>query len=125
MNLRRGRRPDGRAASAEVRREERGVEAHIQMSRVSARDQLGQDRLQSHVDRTQSARAGAGSNSGTTQLLGNVVEARPGKSLPIVSRYNILPAVDVYVSVQGTDLAAVPSRSAPEARRTSPANFSF
>jgi multidrug efflux pump subunit AcrB len=27
--------------------------------------------------------------------------------LPIVSRYNILPAVDVYVSVQGTDLASV------------------
>ena len=54
-----------------------------------------------------SGQTGTGSNSGTTQLLGNVVEARPGKSLPIVSRYNILPAVDVYVSVQGTDLAAV------------------
>jgi hypothetical protein len=25
----------------------------------------------------------------------------------VVSRYNIMPAVDVYVSVQGTDLASV------------------
>ncbi|MDB5812293.1 MAG: transporter [Betaproteobacteria bacterium] len=50
-------------------------------------------------------------NSGTanspTQLLGNLVEARPGRSLAIVSRYNILPAIDVYVSVQGTDLANI------------------
>jgi multidrug efflux pump subunit AcrB len=40
-------------------------------------------------------------------LLGNLVEAKPGRSLAIVSRYNIMPAVDVYVSVQGTDLASV------------------
>ena len=51
---------------------------------------------------------GAGAAAtGTTQLLGNLVEARPGRSLPVVSRYNILPAIDVYVSVQGTDLASV------------------
>ncbi len=41
------------------------------------------------------------------QLLGNLVEARPSQSLPVVSRYNILPAIDVYVSVQGLDLARV------------------
>jgi multidrug efflux pump subunit AcrB len=41
------------------------------------------------------------------QLLGNLVEARAGKSLAVVSRYNIQPAVDVYVSVHGTDLANV------------------
>lgn len=46
----------------------------------------------------------------TSQLLGNLVEARPGRSLAVVSRYNIMPAVDVYVSVQGTDLASVASR---------------
>jgi multidrug efflux pump subunit AcrB len=55
--------------------------------------------------------ANAGANSaaagGNTQLLGNLVEARPSKQLPIVSRYNILPAIDLYVSVQGTDLASV------------------
>jgi multidrug efflux pump subunit AcrB len=42
-----------------------------------------------------------------SQLLGNLVDAQPGKQFPIVSRYNIQPAVDVYVSVQGTDLASV------------------
>ncbi|MEO7337554.1 MAG: efflux RND transporter permease subunit, partial [Caldimonas sp.] len=53
--------------------------------------------------------AGAGANAGATapQLLGNLVEATPARQLAIVSRYNILPAVDVYVSVQGTDLASV------------------
>ncbi|HEV7821650.1 MAG TPA: efflux RND transporter permease subunit, partial [Burkholderiales bacterium] len=49
----------------------------------------------------------SGAANSPTQLLGNLVEARPGRSLAIVSRYNILPAVDVYVSVQGTDLANV------------------
>jgi CzcA family heavy metal efflux pump len=48
----------------------------------------------------------AGTNS-STQLLGNLVEATPAKQLAIASRYNISPAVDVYVSVQGTDLASV------------------
>ncbi len=47
---------------------------------------------------------------GSTQLLGNLVEATPARQPAIVSRYNILPAVDVYVSVQGTDLASVASR---------------
>ena len=45
--------------------------------------------------------------STTPQLLGNLVEAKAGRQMPIVSRYNIQPAVDVYVSVQGTDLASV------------------
>ncbi|TFY97213.1 efflux RND transporter permease subunit [Ramlibacter humi] len=48
-----------------------------------------------------------GANAGPTQLLGNVVEAQQARQLPIVSRYNISPAVDVFVSVQGTDLASV------------------
>ena len=42
-----------------------------------------------------------------TQLLGNLVEAHAGKQLPVVSRFNISPAVDVFVGVHGTDLAAV------------------
>jgi multidrug efflux pump subunit AcrB len=41
------------------------------------------------------------------QLLGNLVDARLGRQFPIVSRYNIQPAIDVYVGVQGTDLASV------------------
>ena len=43
----------------------------------------------------------------STQLLGNLVEVAPGQQVAVASRYNILPAIDVYVSVQGTDLASV------------------
>jgi multidrug efflux pump subunit AcrB len=41
------------------------------------------------------------------QLMGNLVDARPGATPAVVSRYNIQNAVDVFVSVQGTDLASV------------------
>jgi len=51
--------------------------------------------------------AGTGNATGTTQLLGNLVEAKSGRSPAVVTRYNISPVVDVYVSVQGTDLASV------------------
>ncbi|MBG9389853.1 efflux RND transporter permease subunit [Caenimonas aquaedulcis] len=54
------------------------------------------------------APAGAGA-TGSPQLLGNLVQAQQGRQLPIVTRYNIAPALDVYVSVQGTDLASVAS----------------
>ncbi|HVJ10086.1 MAG TPA: efflux RND transporter permease subunit, partial [Burkholderiales bacterium] len=53
------------------------------------------------------AATGAGAANIQTQLLGNLVEARTGKQLPVVTRYNITPAIDVYLSVQGTDLASV------------------
>src|SRR5450830_1049075 len=42
-----------------------------------------------------------------TQLLGNLVDVKQSRQIAISSRYNILPANDVYVSVQGTDLANV------------------
>src|SRR4029079_12429903 len=48
--------------------------------------------------------------SGATQLLGNLVEAKPTRSVAVVTRYNIMPSIDVYVSVQGTDLADVPAQ---------------
>ena len=48
-----------------------------------------------------------GGRGGNTQLLGNLVEVTPGRQLAVASRYNISPAVDIYVSVQGTDLANV------------------
>jgi len=47
--------------------------------------------------------------TGSTQLLGNLVEATSSQMPAVASRYNILPAIDVYVSVQGTDLASVAS----------------
>ncbi|HEY4069027.1 MAG TPA: efflux RND transporter permease subunit, partial [Burkholderiaceae bacterium] len=45
--------------------------------------------------------------NGTTQLLGNLVEANPARATAVVTRYDITPSIDVFVSVQGTDLAAV------------------
>ncbi len=57
------------------------------------------------------AAAGGGGATGagpaSTQLLGNLVEVTPAQQVAVASRYNIQPAVDVYVSVQGTDLASV------------------
>jgi multidrug efflux pump subunit AcrB len=46
----------------------------------------------------------------STQLLGNLVEATSARQPAVVSRYNITPAIDVYVGVQGTDLASVAAR---------------
>src|SRR3954464_11468812 len=56
------------------------------------------------------AATGAGAANTPTQLLGNLVEARAGRQLPVVSRYNISSAVEVFVSVQGTDLNEVASQ---------------
>ncbi|VTU31921.1 Cation efflux system protein CzcA [Variovorax sp. RA8] len=50
---------------------------------------------------------GQGAAAGPPQLLGNLVEAQPARQPSVVSRYNISPVIDVYVSVQGTDLASV------------------
>jgi CzcA family heavy metal efflux pump len=47
------------------------------------------------------------SAGGNAQLLSNLVEIRPGRQPAVASRYNISPSVDVFVSVQGTDLASV------------------
>jgi multidrug efflux pump subunit AcrB len=52
----------------------------------------------------------AGAGPGGTQLLGNLVEATTSQQIAVASRYNILPAIDVYVSVQGTDLASVAAK---------------
>ena len=50
---------------------------------------------------------GATTGAGNTQLLGNLVKVTPAVQQAISSRYNIQPAIDVFVSVQGTDLANV------------------
>jgi CzcA family heavy metal efflux pump len=44
---------------------------------------------------------------GNTQLLGNLVDVQPSRQPAVMSRYNIQPAIDVYVGVQGRDLASV------------------
>jgi CzcA family heavy metal efflux pump len=44
------------------------------------------------------------------QLLSNLVTVAPAAQLAVVSRYNLTPAVDVYVSVQGRDLGSVAAK---------------
>ncbi|MEB0139075.1 MULTISPECIES: efflux RND transporter permease subunit [unclassified Undibacterium] len=51
--------------------------------------------------------AAASDGSMSTQLLGNLVQVRPASQLAVVSRYNIKPVIDLYVSVEGRDLAGV------------------
>ena len=50
---------------------------------------------------------GAAAGTGPPQLLGNLVDAQQTRLPAVISRYNITPVIDVYVSVQGTDLASV------------------
>jgi multidrug efflux pump subunit AcrB len=50
---------------------------------------------------------GATTGAGNTQLLGNLVKVTPAVQQAVSSRYNIQPAIDLFVSVQGTDLANV------------------
>jgi multidrug efflux pump subunit AcrB len=51
--------------------------------------------------------AAAGANGAGPQLLGNLVQAAPARTPAIATRYNLTPVVDVFVGVQGTDLASV------------------
>jgi CzcA family heavy metal efflux pump len=46
-------------------------------------------------------------SAGSSQLLSNLVSVAPAAQLAVVSRYNLTPAVDVFVSVQGKDLGSV------------------
>jgi multidrug efflux pump subunit AcrB len=65
--------------------------------------------------------AGGGSaTGGSTQLLGNLVEPSAARQPAVSSRFNILPAVDVYVSVQGTDLASVAAQVQAEIDKIRP-----
>jgi multidrug efflux pump subunit AcrB len=52
-------------------------------------------------------RTAAGSSP---QLLSNLVSVAPAAQLAVVSRYNLTPAVDVFVSVQGKDLGSVATK---------------
>jgi multidrug efflux pump subunit AcrB len=64
--------------------------------------------------------SGAVGGAGSTQLLGNLVEPTALRQPAIISRYNILPAIDVFVSVQGTDLASVAARVSEEVEKIRP-----
>ncbi|MGF6345394.1 CzcA family heavy metal efflux pump [Variovorax sp. W2I14] len=52
----------------------------------------------------------AAASGASQQLLGNLVDAQAARQPAVMSRYNIAPVIDVYVSVQGTDLASVASK---------------
>jgi len=41
------------------------------------------------------------------QLLGNLASVAPGTEAAVMSRYNLRPAIDLYVSVEGRDLGGV------------------
>jgi len=49
-------------------------------------------------------RAASGTSS---QLLSNLVSVTPAAQVVVASRYNLAPAIDVYVSVQGRDLGSL------------------
>jgi multidrug efflux pump subunit AcrB len=52
-------------------------------------------------------RAAAAPSTTTPQLLSNLVGVAPAAQIAVASRYNLAPAIDVYVSVQGRDLGSV------------------
>jgi multidrug efflux pump subunit AcrB len=52
-------------------------------------------------------RAATAALSTTPQLLSNLVGVAPAAQAAVASRYNLAPAIDVYVSVQGRDLGSV------------------
>ncbi|RQV83181.1 efflux RND transporter permease subunit [Burkholderia anthina] len=57
------------------------------------------------------------------QLLGNLVQVRSTANPAVITHYNIRPAIDVYVSVEGRDLGAVAGeidRIVADARATLP-----
>ena len=49
------------------------------------------------------------SGDGATQILGGVASFTRGPSDAVVSHYNIMPAFDIYASIQGRDLGGVAS----------------
>jgi multidrug efflux pump subunit AcrB len=54
-------------------------------------------------------RSASASLTTTPQLLSNLVGVTPAAQIAVASRYNLAPAIDVYVSVQGRDLGSVAS----------------
>ncbi|MGA7777739.1 MAG: efflux RND transporter permease subunit [Paraburkholderia sp.] len=45
--------------------------------------------------------------NGPTQLLGNLVQVSPASQFAVVTHYNIRPVIDLFVSVEGSDLGTV------------------
>ncbi|MCA8292695.1 efflux RND transporter permease subunit [Burkholderia sp. AU30198] len=65
----------------------------------------------------------SGRTGAPLQLLGNLVQVRSTANPAVITHYNIRPAIDVYVSVEGRDLGAVAGeidRIVSDARATLP-----
>ncbi|ELW9447808.1 efflux RND transporter permease subunit [Burkholderia cenocepacia] len=65
----------------------------------------------------------SGRTGAPLQLLGNLVQVRSTVNPAVITHYNIRPAIDVYVSVEGRDLGAVAGeidRIVADARATLP-----
>jgi multidrug efflux pump subunit AcrB len=83
--------------------------------------QTPQYQIQSIDDLLRTPVAAAG--TGPSQLLGNLVQFQPGSQFASVQHYNIRPVIDLYVSVEGSDLGAVAKqvdKLVVEARKTLP-----
>jgi multidrug efflux pump subunit AcrB len=64
-----------------------------------------------------------GGNASRPQILGSVAELHRGQGWGTVSHFNIAPSIDLYASVQGTDLGSVARRldvTLANARKTLP-----
>jgi len=53
------------------------------------------------------AATGSATNARPNQVLGNLVKAEPTTEYGILTRFNILPSIDIYANVRGRDLAGV------------------
>ncbi|KWK98120.1 RND transporter [Burkholderia ubonensis] len=65
----------------------------------------------------------AGRTGAPLQLLGNLVQVRTASEPAVITHFNIRPAIDLYVSVEGRDLGSVASeidRIVSDARATLP-----
>ncbi|KVT40315.1 efflux RND transporter permease subunit [Burkholderia ubonensis] len=65
----------------------------------------------------------AGRTGAPLQLLGNLVQVRTASEPAVITHFNIRPAIDLYVSVEGRDLGSVASeidRLVSDARATLP-----
>jgi multidrug efflux pump subunit AcrB len=60
--------------------------------------------------RTPVRAASGGTPGGASQLLSNLVSVTPAAQLAVASRYNLAPATDLYVSVQGRDLGSITTK---------------
>jgi multidrug efflux pump subunit AcrB len=84
------------------------IQVQAPQARIGSMDDLL--RLPIGPSNAAASNAAAAINSASgrgTQLLGNLVTATPTTEFAIFTRYNILPAINIYANVRGRDLASV------------------